>query len=366
MGEPRNNAIRGVKLVVLSLFPTVLLLAIAETCSTLAIQRAVAVETDDRGQRHYKMRVGRLPWSRESSIRLNSSGFPAIEFDSIGAKGECKHIVFLGDSFVFGDGVDGDSSFVSVFAQRSRDRNPRACVRVFNLGARGTTIDKQTQNLNQHITSLKPDVVILGQYQNDLTDLTFSRHEQARQSASGASWQSTRDRFRTLNFNVVRFASYHMFSFAIQRGLHYDALRHWSVLADTQRSGLAEQLKTEYATQFIALKKGLAERGIGLAVMTLPSKLDLLAGRFPEEEFFRTLAHTAQVPYLPMFPVLNSNRKPNPFLMYDGHLNERGNRLVAEAVYDWLYATDPAPYAELRGDSLRAQPAPDPTQHLEN
>jgi hypothetical protein len=368
MGEPRSKAVRALKLCVLSLLPVIVLFGGAETYATLAIQRAVAVEADDKGKRRYTMRIGRLPWSRETVTALNSDGFPEVEFTSIGRKRDCTHIVFVGDSFVFGDGVDQDSSFVSLIRAWLKRDTAQSCARVFNLGERGTSIDKQTTNINRHIEELSPDVVILGQYQNDLTDLLFSRSRQAERvtSSKTENWQSVKDRFRTFNFNVVRFASYHLFNGAIQRNVRYDLLKHWSVLADSQRVDLAKELQVDYEAQLVALKEQLATRGVAFGVIILPSKFDLLAGRFPEGEYFRTLAANAGIPYLPIYPVLDENRAPNPFLVYDGHLNERGNRLVAEAVYNWLFTAQPAPFAGLGLSSSRAHAAAHATQRLEN
>ena len=368
MGEPRSKVMRGLKLCILSALPAVVIFGGAETYSTLAIQRAVAVETDDDGNRRYTMRIGRLPWSRESSTHLNSHGFPEIEFANIGEKGDCRHIVFLGDSFVFGDGVDSDSSFVSLVRNWADKRSTDRCTRVFNLGERGTTIDKQMRNINQHIAALNPDVVILGQYQNDLTDLLFSRTEQARQVTGSKTedWQAAKERFRSLNLNIVKFASYHLFHGAIQRSVEYDLLKHWSVLADSQRVHLAERLKADYEAQFVALKDQLAARGIEFGVIILPSKFDLLAGRFPEGEYFQTVATRAQVPYLEIYPVLDEKRAPNPFLVYDGHLNERGNRLVAEAVYTWLFNAQPTQFPKLQSDLSRPHAATHATQRLKN
>jgi hypothetical protein len=368
VGEPRSKAARGLKLGILSLIPACVLLGGAETYSTLAIQRAVVMETDATGDRRYTLRVGRLPWSRKSVTHLNAAGFPDVEFVRMSSKNNCRHIVFVGDSFVFGDGVDSDSSFVSLVRRWSTNRQYQGCVRVFNLGERGTTIDKQAKSLQKHIAALQPDVVILGQYQNDLTDLTYSQSEAAQHSAGERTenWRAAKDRFRTLNLNVVKFASYHLFSGAIQRGVRYDLLKHWSVLADSQRADLAHQLKAEYQQQFIALKEDLAARGIDFGVIILPSKFDLLAGKFPEGQFFRTLAEDASVPYLPIYPVLDENREPNPFLVYDGHLNELGNRLVAEAIYNWLYAKQPAPFAALHAHRSGAQTTTDAAQSLKN
>jgi hypothetical protein len=349
VGNPRSKLIRGLRLGIMSLIPAIVLFGGVETYSTLAIQRAVVVDTDQSGERRYTMRIGKLPWSRTSTIRLNEDGFPDIDFARIGPKGDCTHVVFVGDSFVFGDGVDRDSSFVSLVRRWAGERLPDRCLRVFNLGERGTSIDKQATNLRKHIDRLQPDIVILTQYQNDLTDLTHSHAERERiQTAkAGVEWQSAQDRFRTLQLNVVRFASYHLFSGAIQRGVRYDLLKHWSVLADSTRAELATKLMADYEQEFLSLRNELVARKIALGTVIMPSKFDVLADRFPEDEFFQQLAERHHVPALRAFPVLDENREPNPFLLYDGHLNEQGNRIIAKAIYDWMFASEPAAFPRL-------------------
>jgi hypothetical protein len=357
--SPRNKVIRGLRLGIMSLIPAVILFGGMEAYSTLAIQRAVMVETDASGERRYTMRIGKLPWSRKSIIPLNQDGFPDVAFDRVGAKQNCTHVVFLGDSFVFGDGVDRDSSFVSLIRQWADTRLER-CLRVFNLGERGTTIDRQANNLRKYIERLQPDVVILVQYQNDLTDLTHSQSERAHKQAAaqGVEWRSARDRFRSMDLNVVRFASYHLFSGAIQRGVRYDLLKHWSVIADSSRTELASKLKANYESEFVRLRDELVERHVALGTVIVPSKFDVLADRFPEDEFFAGLSERHFVPSLRAFPILDGNREPNPFLLYDGHLNERGNRILAEAIYDWMFTREPAAIPRLHAHAAsRAQAA---------
>ena len=334
---------RWLKLAVFSLLPAIVLLAAAEAYATFTIERRITEEKDPAsGQVVYTMRTGRFPWSRAAVTPLNSLGLPDVEFTS--DPDECVHIVFSGDSFIFGDGVDRDSSFVSLVRRWSEERRPLAtCVRVFNIGERGTTIDRQAERIRETIPILQPDLVILGQYQNDLTDLTNSRASAAAAALtrSGTGWTDVRQRLGGFNLNVVRWMSYRAFGAAIERRMHYDVLAHWSVVADTSRHELAGRLMTTYAQFYDSLTRELQAQQIDFGVVIIPSKFDLLAGRFPEEDFFVRIAKEHNVPYLQIFPVLDDRRSPYPYLMYDGHFNEHGNRLVADAVFDWLYEARP-------------------------
>ncbi len=349
MTDVRARLIRALKTALIVLVISTGIMLVAEACATYTIERTARVDHDDAGQSMYVMRIGKFPWSHRSVTPLNSQGFPDVEFAALPAKGDCRHIVFVGDSFIFGDGVDRDSNFVSLVRRWSEERQPGRCIRVFNLGERGTTINRHAQVIRETLATLQPDVVILGQYQNDLTDLTTppARADSTVQDARKVSWTDVRERFGTANLNLVRMLLYHGFGVAIQRAMHYDLLRHWSVMADSSRAPDAERLQQTYAQIYGELIAELRDRGVAVGAIIIPSKFDVLAGRFPEEAFFMQLAQQHHLPVLPLFELLDQQRSPYVFLMYDGHFNEHGNRLVANAVYNWLYQVSPPPFPEL-------------------
>jgi hypothetical protein len=131
--------------------PATVLLVVAETCATFTIDRRVRTETDPQsGKVNYSLRIGRFPWSRQSITPLNSLGFPDVEFATVPPKENCLHIVFTGDSFVFGDGVDSDSSFVGLVRSWNSARGPAECTRVFNLA------NGERRSTARHVASERP------------------------------------------------------------------------------------------------------------------------------------------------------------------------------------------------------------------
>jgi hypothetical protein len=302
------------------------------------------------GQVVYTMRIGRWPWSRRSVTPLNSLYFPDNEFPPAGQKGACTHLVFAGDSYVFGDGVDRDSNFVEIVRRRSAEQPNAPCLRIFNIGERGTTIDRQRQRIFQTLDRLQPDIIILGQYQNDLTDLTNPGAilNPGKTPGGRSAGDSIRVNIGLLNANFIKMLTYQTFALMIKNGIERDALRHWSVMADSSRHDESLRLQNVYASLFGDLIAKLAARGVATGVVIFPSKFDVLARRSPEESFFVPLAERNHVPHLRLFPLLDERRSPYTFLMYDGHLNEHGNRLVAGAVYDWLFTADTIPFPRLR------------------
>ena len=338
-----------IKLLLFSLVPTLVLLLLAEFVANLTIYRDIRVEEDPiaGGQAVYTMRFGKAWWGKESQTPLNTLGFPDREFTSVGPKGDCVHVVFAGDSFTFGDAVDRHRNFVSLVERALIRQYPDACLRVFNLGERMTTIDRQAEHIRSTLHLLDPDLVILGQYQNDITDLT---------NPGAAAWEPppppdstqaidgnanfwgdvVRNRVPFSNAALIRLLSYHAFAFLVTSGIEYDVLAQWSVLEDPRNRAMADRLTGIYREIHLDLLAELRARGTEVGVLILPSKLDIMAKRSPEEVFFRSLAQEAETPYLSLFGPLNENRRPYTYQLYDGHLSEAGNALVAGAVFRWL------------------------------
>lgn len=350
----KEESWRGrVKMVLFALTPAVLLVVVAESLTALAIHRTFWVETDElTSRRTYIFRMGHYPWSLETRTPLNSLGFPDDEFVNIRPKGSCTHVVFAGDSFTFGDGVNRDDSYVSLVRSWSGQRFPERCLRFFNIGERATTIEQHARHVDNNWDLLQPDIVILGQYQNDLTDLTkagFAGHVATpNDGAAERNWSPPKVRIPVVGASIVRWLSYRTFALLSQAGIRYDLLSRWSVLADDSNHALAERLIKQYVGLLDSTVESIRARGAGVGVVIIPSKFDVLAGRSPEEKFFVELAARRHVPALSLFSTFDATRARYQYLMYDGHLNTYGNYLVAKAVMSWLFDGEPAPFATLR------------------
>jgi hypothetical protein len=349
------------KLIAFSLLPALVLLFIAEFLAHLTIYRDIRVEEDPilGGGAVYRMHFGRAWWGHTSETPLNTLGFPDREFVGFVPKGECTHVVFAGDSFTFGDAVDRHRNYVSLVERAVQRSHPDRCIRVFNLGERMTTIDRQAEHIRSTLALLDPDLVILGQYQNDITDLTnpgsvaYVPPDTTAQDNPNWWGDVVRTRVPFSNANLVRFLSYRAFAFLITSGIPYDLLAQWSVLEDPRNQEMADRLTGIYREIFVELVEELRGGGIEFGVLVFPSKLDLMAHRSPEEAFFLTLAGETDVPALPLYGPLDRNRTPYPFQMYDGHLSEAGNEVVAREVYGWLFPPDggSSPFRALSGGS---------------
>jgi hypothetical protein len=344
-------------MMIFALFPVTLLVLVCEGLTTAAIHRDFRIEKDpSTGRSTYVFRMGRYPWSHVSRITLNAMGFPDEDFENLPPKGECTHVVFAGDSYTFGDGVDGEKGYVSLVRARAAARFPNRCIRLFNVGERATTIDRHAQNLERTWSLLEPDIVILGQYQNDLSDLTKpwlvtdSAAAQTPAAGRGRRWLPFNLRVPLIGVSMNRWLTYQTLAGLTVQGIHYDLLARWSVLADPNNRTLAAQLKEQYSTLYASTIDRIRSRGAEVGVVIVPSKFDVLAGHSPEEEFFLDLARAKGVPALALFRNFDARRSPYPYLTYDGHLNERGNELVADAVMAWLFDGEVPVFRALASD----------------
>jgi hypothetical protein len=343
------------KLVGLSLLPALILLIVAQLLAYMTIHRDVQIEHDPVTDQvsMYQMSFGKGWWRTTSRTPLNAWGFPDKEFAGIGPKGGCVHVVFAGDSFTFGDAVDRHRNYFALVETWTARRFPDRCIRMFNIAERKTTIDEQSDRIRETLEVLNPDLVILGIYQNDLADLLIRGEvpHEVTDAEEGEGWWGVRiwNRIPLANSSLVRFLTYRAFAFMITRGIEYDLLAQWSVIADPGSQDLAARLTSAYRRLFLELQAELRERDVELGVVIMPSKLDIMARQYPEEPFFIELAEEAGVPFVSTFDALDRNRRPYPFQMYDGHLSEAGNAVVAEDVFQWLFSgPDGSPFAALR------------------
>jgi hypothetical protein len=342
------------KLVVFSVLPAVILLAAAEVAAHLVTHRTLAYTLNEFTQQtEYRLRTGRLPWSPVSVTRLNSLGLPDDEFVNVLPKGECIHVVFAGDSFVFGDAVDRDRSFFSLVSHASAFRNSDRCIRFFNVAQQGTTIYEQRQRIEETLPLLEPDLIVIGQYQNDLTDLTNPGSYLYTAAPADEEPNFWGDRLRMsipgFNSNLFRLLTYRAFAFMITNDIAYDVLWKWSALEGGNNREYAERLKSAYTQLFAGLVQDLRGRGVEVGVVILPSKMDLLAKRYPEGDFFALLAAAHEIPSVEVFSALMNERRPYAYQMYDGHLSEAGNAVVAREIYAWLFESPDEPFPLLSG-----------------
>lgn len=88
-------------------------------------------------------------------------------------------IVGIGDSFMFGLGVEGDQPYLAVLERQLRERHPAIDARVLNMAVPGYNTVMEVATLEQKALRLRPHLVIIEFVGNDLSLPNFIRKKNA-------------------------------------------------------------------------------------------------------------------------------------------------------------------------------------------
>lgn len=274
---------------------------------------------------------------------LNRLGFRDDDFGTKAS--DAERILFLGDSFVFGRGVDRQQSIPEQLEARLDHAE------VLNLGVNGYGPDQSLLVLRSVGFALEPDRVLLGVYPgNDFRDLAvnglFELGEDGELRATDSNAVSDEiPRLRILY--LMQFLRYR-----VRGGSRYDALFR-TLFDDGTETELLLNPESEFAQERYALMKGvlrqfrdeLARRGIPLLVVIIPSYLnveDVSAFRragIPEERYFSLEDRTDRIceklgiDRLNLSPLMAAADSPEPLFSASSlHLTRRGARFAASAI----------------------------------
>lgn len=279
------------------------------------------------------------------NIRMNSLGFREREFDlkDLAAK---RPVVFMGDSYFFGWGVEQDERLSERFASLlASAKDPPG---VINLSFPGWSTFQYIEVWKEFVSRVAPRLVIIGCFiGNDFSDdlKQANRGPAALASAEGAPtagrigpalrealstspvigsvqhllWKSSsfRSLFNRLEIHNDRIALYEPNPSAIQTRLYANTESAWATLA-----GLAR------------------EAGIPLLVVLIPDHLQVLSpdlfrgldAGLPQKRLTEHLAKQG-VACLDLLPLMKTLESPDRlFFREDKHWNAAGHRFVATAL----------------------------------
>jgi hypothetical protein len=117
------------------------------------------------GWRH---RPGAVARFKNAVVRINSLGLRGVEIATTPAPSDVR-ILFLGDSQVFGDGVEGDETFVQGLERELRG------IQAINAGVIGYGTDQQVLYYERDGAALGAKVIVVGMNAYDLRDNLSNR-----------------------------------------------------------------------------------------------------------------------------------------------------------------------------------------------
>jgi hypothetical protein len=109
-------------------------------------------------------------WFAGVPVHINSLGFrDSREYSLAKAPGTFR-IIVLGDSVTFGHGALSDTTYPFLLEQRLKQWKPEVDWQVWNLGVPGYNTAQELAYLQRVGPTYKPDLVVVGFYENDLVD----------------------------------------------------------------------------------------------------------------------------------------------------------------------------------------------------
>lgn len=146
----------------------------------------------------FRMKPGVYPIGPDKTITINSLGYRGREFSREKPAGTTR-ILFVGDSFVYGYGVDDEQTLPRLVEKQLQQRYEN--VEVINGGFHGSSMMQYDLYLRNEGYQLKPDIIVLVAYTgNDLFDINYNIIE-----AVGPDGVPTRIRDGLVSFRGCRF-----------------------------------------------------------------------------------------------------------------------------------------------------------------
>jgi lysophospholipase L1-like esterase len=191
-------------------------------------------------------------------VRINSLGFRGAD---VSLESDKPRVLFIGDSFTFGDYVDDDDTLPAQVGSRLG-------LEVINAGVGGTTIVDQRHFLERALV-LRPDVVVLVYFENDLNDLL----EETPQYVRIARNRALKSGILAPAFVLVRdTALFHSFMEIRARWFASTAPKESTVPIDVGVTSPAwvDRTAAQYAAGIEEIRALLTARGIQLVVVAFP------------------------------------------------------------------------------------------------
>lgn len=288
---------------------------------------------DDYSVPNHRNLLFKNVWSQKY-INLNSAGFRGPEFTTAKLPGRFR-ILALGDSLTYGEGIkNAEDTYPRILERKLNQGVSIRRFEVINLSRCGNNVMHYIESLKDPGLSLKPDLVMIGFYINDIEDgVGFVNYDIEDRKTNFPRFQLMPDAvhfyFQRVSF-LYHYASVGMVKMII--GDKYTQYQLSYVNADSK----------EWARFKVHWKRLLTictREGIKVFVVILPHN-DEFNDAHPFLKVYENvteLSRANHAPVLNLFPFfIGKNPKDLRVGVTDGHPNEIAHRIYADAVYQYL------------------------------
>ena len=289
--------------------------------------------------RLFDLRPNQQVFTHDKPARINGLGFRGAEVETPKPEGRFR-IVVVGDSVTFGNGVGDDETYPAQLA-RLLNGAGLAKVEVINAGIPAYDTWQQGLLLEEVVLSLEPDLVVLGFYENDITQRPKAIHpvvnEEGESPRAGlGAWLGERWIFLLKKSRVLMLAWE-----AYQR-----ARAHWlpspaaagrkALLQGDQHPAL--EAGWEEVDRSLRHMSGLLKRaGIPFRIVVFPMPEQVWNADASSSTYqgrLQGIAKEIEVPTLDLLPAFRKAAADGQtlYVFWDWHPNDEGHRVAARAI----------------------------------
>jgi lysophospholipase L1-like esterase len=319
----------------------------------------IYVEDERFGFRYQPGAAGRIAghFEIDNLVQINALGF--YDDDPLPAGASELRVLAVGDSFTAGLNLDRDEVWTAVLERELRERgHPSADV--VNLGLDGTGTEVHRDLLRAFIPELRPDVVILAFYANDIDDVLHGRFSRECYRGYVLAFQDELQRMilrRRVEVHLDRRFARWLFdhSFLVRmleflRSGNRNLFRLHYVQPTAAELGIDDAVKRERRPRLRAVFADLEELARGCGCRFLVAPVPPRRSLDGSLRVFRRWVGDAELELIDAVPAMermlaeDGRSASDLFWANDNHLNAYGNRLFARAL---------AEAAPLRADPSR-------------
>ena len=273
----------------------------------------------------YVLRPRQTAFTHDRPVRTNALGLRDHEVDAEPAPGTVR-ILALGDSQTFGNGLD----LVDTWPKQLERRAGRGRWEVINAGIPGTDTWQHEIILRRLLTIVKPRVVVLALYVNDVVP----RHD-PRAAALGEQTNTSMKRLAYLakRSSVVTWVYHRLVVPWSARHTEQSGSVEYAVLVGSQ-DARAERGWQQVERSLAAMKDLCEARHASLLIAILPRR-DQIAARVDGHAFnerARAVARSHAIEAVDLLPSLSADYRVHGealFVAWDGHNSAVTNRVIA-------------------------------------
>ncbi len=292
-------------------------------------------------------------------VTINSHGFRGAELPMKKPAGVFR-VAIIGDSFVYGAGVDDDETAGAVLEKLLNGNHATRGYEVMNAGLTGSTITDELILYKEYVRKFTPDAVVLGYSWNDVLDI-IKRETDESLAPSAGEYQS---RLWALIMKSAA-ARFLMYQYAKRQKQKMVALFKtkrgdfdWAMKVDTVprgRNSVLEAAIAEYKKDLLSFRDATERRGASFVFLVYPTMIEESRMKRDVGAELFVFARKNRIPALMLKPLWLSRHKDIfSFFNPTEHATVEANIFIAKELKklmkrsETLYTEKPGEYRRVR------------------